>query len=186
MRILNLGIAAKYYPQADPCEGRLVILGGARCVWEDYEKIRKKHDVMCVNDVVMHFDKPIRHFYSNDVKMIPKWIAARRPKWTRHGDPLIHCWQPGFIHWPWPGSGTSSLQAVYTGLALGYDEITLCGIPLDDSGHYFDPPWVESNFTREVPYKGNGTLRYWVDAKEKVFENRVRSMSGRTKALLNP
>ena len=89
--------------------------------------------------------------------------------------------------WPWPGHGTSSLNGCYTGLALGYDEIVLCGAPLDDSGHYFDPPTWHTNFVREIPDVDRGGViqpRYWSEAKARIFDGKVKSMSGRTRDLL--
>lgn len=100
---------------------------------------------------------------------------------TGAGTKEMHKWQIN-------GNGTSALPASHIGLLIGYDEVVLCGCPLDDSGHFFDPPWITSRFTREVPtiqHKGEDVLAYWVEAS-RVWKGRVTSMSGRTKELLNP
>jgi len=69
---------------------------------------------------------------------------------------------------------------------LGYEEIILCGIPLDDAGHDGEPPWRRTNFTREVAGQiNNPENRFWKEARLKVFEGRVRSMSGRTREWLS-
>ena len=79
----------------------------------------------------------------------------------------------------------ASALAVYTALALGYDEIILCGVPLDDSHHYFDPDWRKCSFTKQVPLKGNGQIKYWADAQAKVFQGKVTARSGRLTEILH-
>jgi hypothetical protein len=66
---------------------------------------------------------------------------------------------------------------------MGYT-IVICGCPLDDSPNYFSPDWELRNFTKEVGVKSDGTMQYWEAAKQKCFRNRVKAMSGRTRALL--
>lgn len=175
--ILNLGIPESQYPEHGTESGIVAILGSARCVWDDYSKlcgVSLKFDVMCVNDIVMHFPERIHHAYSNDHDLLDRWLAARRDQLrARFPEPKRHSLKT----WPWPGHGTSALGAAYTALALGYDEVYLCGVPLDGSGHYFDPPWVESNHDKE-------NIKHWETARDRVFGNRVFSMSGRTRAIL--
>ncbi len=175
--ILNLGIAASAYPDCEgTASGPVAVVCGARCVWDDYSALcgQLSFDVMCVNDITMHFPESIDHCYSNDLDLLEKWVAARRDQLRhRFGTPILHSMKT----WPWPGHGTSALGAVYTALALGYDEIHLCGAPLDGSGHYFDAPWVESNHDRE-------NIVHWEKARDEVFEDRVFSMSGRTREVL--
>lgn len=183
MSFETFGINPAQFPKFQKCSGRLLIVATGRCVWDDVEKA-EYDEVMCVNDMIMHFPGKVNHIYSNDHHYLNYWAQARRP--TYPGGFLKHTCQVGEstqLIWPWPGHGTSSLNAVYTGLALGYDKIILAGIPLDDSGHYFDPPWVKSNFTNEVSDKDSG-LHYWSNAKKQVFEGKVSSLSGRTKKLL--
>lgn len=168
----------------------LVICGGARCVWEDLEPFCPHvrgggYHIMAVNDVGMHIPLDLRHWFSNSAQELSQWVECRRNGYNR--TVLTHSLRanPGIVKyiWPWPGHGTSSLNAVYTGLRMGYDPIILCGVPLDDSGHYFDPPWVKTNFAREVP-ANNENLKWWSNAAEKVFEGKVKSMSGRTRDVL--
>ena len=172
---------------------RLVIVAGGRCVWEDLALLGVHGDanggwhVMCVNDVVMHYPGLVTHMYTNDHRMMQHWLQARRPLLTRKYGPVKYthsCRVGGKYSWPWPGHGTSGLNAVYTGLGLGYDQIVLCGMPLDNSGHYFEPPWVVSNFESEVGVREDGTMMYWHNANQKLFGGKVKSMSGRTRELL--
>ena len=187
----SLGLFPDMLPSiAGKYSGLLIIVAGARCVWDDLEKAgmakNSDHDVMCVNDIVMHYPGPIEHFYSNDHIWIPKWIDARRQLMSDRFGKVKH--QHSLFHtqwnWPWPGHGSSSLGACYTALGLGYDEVWLCGGHLDNTGHYFDAPWIGSNFAVEVAQRDKGP-RYWENAR-KFFKGRVKSFSGRTKELLSP
>ena len=195
--ILNLGLPKSDYPEpyVDSESGPCLVVGGARCVWNDIRpfhaeyggKFGGKFDVICVNDVGMHFPGPVKHLYSNNHLFLEKWKSARRDQFvsTYGAIKLTHSQQQGGnVTWPWPGSGTSGLGAVYTALALGYDPVIICGIPLDDSGHYFDMSETRSSFTKQVPLKGSGVIKYWHKAREDVFQGRVTSMSGRTRDLL--
>lgn len=149
----------------------LVIVGGAACVWRDYKRVDGEHDLMTVNDITMHFPAEIHHAYSNSREDIERWVDCRR-------DTLIQAYgQVGQVHslkdWPWTGRGSSGLGATLTGLALGYDRIILCGIPMDGSPHYFDPPWMTSNVGLE-------DMKHW----KKHDLSKVRSFSGRTREHL--
>lgn len=140
---------------------------------------------MCVNDIVMHIPLKVSHAYSNDVLRLPWWVKARRPRYrSRFQEQIItHSCNSGVQYrWPFPGHGTSALNACYIGIAMGYERIVLIGIPLDNTGHYFEPPWEESNFLREVPE--DGSFHFWRLAAKKIFCGRVKSMSGRTRELL--
>jgi hypothetical protein len=183
MGIEYLGFSPDRYPKHRPCSGKLLIAGSARCVWEDISTISvNNYEIMALNDMIMHFPGPLKHAYSNDVKMLANWIKARRTRYVMDwGQTNAHSCHGG---WPWPGHGTSSLNAIYTGLALGYDEILLAGVPLDDSGHYWEAPWLRSNFTKEVSNR-DGEIRFWANAARNVFDGKVKSLSGRTKELLN-
>ncbi len=161
--------------------GLVLIVGSGHTVWDDLENFGVHiHDVICVNDVGMHFPGHVKHWYSNDTQMLRKWVQARRPRYQMDfgKDIQTHsCCEGAKWKWPWPGHGSSSLNAVFTALALGYDKIILCGVPLDDEGHYFDPPWIRTNFSREA------TTRHWRLLAPK-FEGKVTSMSGNSREIL--
>ena len=195
--ILNLGIAPAQYPSefVDSESGACLVVGGAACVWNDLRpfygeyggKFGGKYDVIAVNDIAMHLPGPVKHLYSNNTPFLKKWRDARRDQFcsTYGFIKFLHSNHKGHIFWPWPGSGTSALGAVYTALALGYDDIILCGIPLDDSPHYFEPDWRESSFSKQVPHKGDGRIKYWADAAKNVFQGKVSARSGRLTGLLD-
>lgn len=143
--------------------------------------------MMCVNDVVMHFPGPVKHFFTLDHAMLPKWVAARRPRLRKEfgGPKYSHTCNfnlLGVYNWDLPGHGTSSLNAVLCGLKMGYDKIVICGVPLDNGPHYFSPPWEVNNFENQTQDR-DGLPRYWGIHLEK-FKDRVFSMSGRTRDFL--
>lgn len=190
-----LGVSQRDYPEelVGKFQGKkLIVVAGAACVWDDLALLGVKGgqnagwDVMCVNDIVMHYPGRVKHLFSNDHRLIPHWIGARRQQYTRAYGPIeyVHSQRVGAKYcWPWPGHGTSLLGGVYTGLAMGYELVVICGGPLDDSPMYFSPSWEFRNFTREVGVK-SGEMQYWGRAASKCFRGRVKSMSGRTRELL--
>lgn len=164
--------------------GPLLILGGGRCVWEDLARVRPwGGEIMAVNDIGSHYPGRIKHWCSLHPQYFEGWLKYR----------LGHCYgesQPVHTHaikaspavetvWPRAaGGGTSGGFAPLVGLMLGYDPIVLAGIPLDSSGHYFDPPWAVCNL-------GDRHLQIeWRQLAERYFKGRVTSLSGRTRAWL--
>ena len=168
--------------------GRLLIVGGARCVWDDLAGVGfQDTDILCINDIVMHFPGKVKHFFSNDSTFTPRWLLSRRRNLRKAYGPVeyVHtCNKGAEYNWPWDGQGTSALGAVFSGLAMGYDKIILCGVPLDDTGNYFDPPWVKSDFMNNIGLTGSTSIKCWGKAMREVFNGKVTSCSGRTRELL--
>jgi len=166
---------------------RLVIFGTARCLWDDRRRFNemlegKTHHVMTINDAAIHvMGKPIDHIVSlhkEFVGPLKKMKMAAR----NLGECTTHCDKEGKdVQCFWKFSnvgGTSALFGVKIGLAMGYKKITLCGCPLDNSGHYWEDPST-------VGILGCGAIgMVWKDAARDIFKDRVRSMSGRTKEIL--
>jgi hypothetical protein len=65
------------------------------------------------------------------------------------------------------------------GLALGYDKIILAGVPIDGTGHFFDPPGKVVN-----QFLGTNIKEEWNNANRNYFKGRVKSLSGRTREWL--
>ncbi len=72
--------------------------------------------------------------------------------------------------------GSSGCYAAAIVVKLGYEEIIHCGIPADDTGNFYDAPWVNDNF---IPKR-----KVWKQAAETSFNGKVKSLSGWTKSLL--
>lgn len=173
----SLGIHEDFRPAY---AGRLLVLGCARCLWDDLHAAMAMYGppeswhIMAVNDSIAYCPFPVEHGYSDHADLLQGW--ADRSRFT----PALHTSTQdaptGIRRWPWPRHGTSTLGAVYTGLALGYDDIVLCGVPLDGTGHFYDPFWLTTP-------QMQGEERYWRNAVDNVFKDRVRSMSGLTRKL---
>lgn len=180
----------------------LAICGDGACVWDDLERLGCRvdggnarrgsvggaYDFLTINKLVEVFPGNIEHAYSNEYHLLQKFIAARRSEYAREftGPRHIHGRMGSGAQWcwPWKGPATSALGATLIGVALGYDKIVLCGVPLDDGPHNGEPPWRMTRFSREAADSPDGINRFWRDARDKAFQGRVRSMSGRTKAWL--
>lgn len=176
----------------------LVIVGSGRCVWDDLiavDCLYNNYDVMCINDMIMHYPDEIDHVFSCDGYMLKHWWNARRPPYKSEFQriPQFHTVDndqdvpDSYRLWEFAGGGTSGLAACFAGIGMGYEHIILCGIPIDNEGHYWEAPWGKTNFQREIAnssgqIRGDGR-RFWVNAKDK-FDGRVKSMSGFTKKLL--
>lgn len=170
----------------------LLIVCTGRHVWKDVQGIDYTGmDVMCVKDAVIHFPDPVHHAFSQHADQLVHFVAIRNmrnPSTRRQGHEIMaHTSNderhPGVHAWNLPGHGTSSLGACYVGLALGYCRIVLCGCPLDDAGHYYDPEGVKTHFIKRIPDRNHGP-RFWEHAAQQVFKGKVKSMSGRTRELL--
>ena len=174
--------------------GRLIIIGGADCVWRDLDEIGiQGADIMCINDIGMHLPRPFQHWWSNHGNQLPVWQKARSFRYK--DSQILHCnlapKNPGsiegVIRWPVPGHGSSGINATYCAALLGYEEIILCGVPYTNDGHYFDPPrdhvlWNDGN--RPPIFGHEGFARLWDKANQKIFQGRVKSMSGMTSEIL--
>lgn len=175
---------------------KLAVCGDAACVWDDLEalgcaahvgrgRVDGPYDFMTVNKLVEVFPGSIEHAYSNEPMWLHKFIAARRVEYAREfgGPKHTHSGNQGATwRWPWGGFGTSGLGAAIVGVGLGYDQIVLCGIPLDDGPHNGEPPWRRCTFTNEAANSGKSEINaYWKKARDLAFHGRVKSMSGRTK-----
>lgn len=183
--------------------GELLIVGGGRCVWDDLAEIGPTSaDVMCVNDIGLRYPGHIEHWYSNHSDQVRHLVELRNlghsgktwgPKFT-HSVEAAPSSQLADCVWPLQVRGNSGLTAVLVALGLGYDKITVAGVPLDDSGHFLDPPeghWLQSgakglsgpvkwsNFQQEGYAKA---LRH--DA-QRIYEGRVTFVSGQSRAIAN-
>ena len=159
----------------------LIILGGSRNVWSDYKKIRKKSArVMAINYVALHCPDPIHYIVSMHSEALGS-IRDLREKAERNrghvmGKAPIQTHgiekHPGvdFVHETIHG-GSSGLFAALLAVKLGYENIVLCGIPLDNEGNFYDPPWVNDRFS-------NKKFRGW---KTSDLHGKITSMSGWTR-----
>lgn len=172
--------------------GPVVVLGGGRCVWSDVvaiEKILPREEClhMAINDIGQYWHHELTHWVTYHPGFMPGWIRFRREHGYGNGNhvhthsvatpehrnryPAIETWWDfeGF------GGGTSGLLACAIALALGFSRLILCGVPMDGSGHFFDPPWVNCTEFATDPER-----EVWTQTRDRWFHDRVRSMSGNT------
>jgi hypothetical protein len=177
----GLGGRGEIPSQSGRYTGPLLILGGGRTVWDDFAKVRPwKGEIMAVNDAGMHVHEDVKHWVSLHPAYFPGWRSFR----TGHclNLPVCHAQRPAAgVDTAWDVvnvGGTSGLFACYIALMLGYDEIVLGGVPMDNSGHYFDPPWVGTSFVDPA------VKQVWREARDRHFKGRVTSLSGVTSQWL--
>lgn len=175
--------------------GPLVVLGCGWNLWDDLkaltemvggEMVVDHHDsvyynpgidIIAVNDSALHIlSDSIKHVSSRHARFLPHFAAICR---LRNAIPHVyeHSIRKGAeILWDFEfGGGTSTMDAVLAGLAMGYTKVVLCGVPMDNAGHYYRPKWEASH------YGTTTQANEWRWAAENIFDGRVRSMSGRTK-----
>jgi len=179
--------------------GNIVVCADAACIWDDLERFGCRDDAingvakpgwdfLTVNKLVEVFPGRIEHCYSNSPECLRRFIAARRDEYTlefggpKHPHSIRNCEHV----WPYGGHGTSGLGAVLVAIGLGYSRVVLAGLPLDDGPHNGEPHWRRTAFASSEAAGAVGTDRnvYWWKAKQIAFEDRVRSLSGRTRTWL--
>lgn len=212
--------------------GIALLLGGGRCVWEDYAAARAfvlqetgvEPDVTCINRVAEYFlclyskaknvhaqrqAATFRHWWTLHEPLVDSWkvqsrkfrrvvieaghkhvvqaIPHRTAHFITHGrvpaPSIDYCWR--FRH----TAGTSGAYAMKGNICLGYERIIACGIPLDGSGHFHDPPGERTcqEFDRKADDGGPGEMhKTWLEMIKQlpVISERVRSMSGYTREWL--
>lgn len=181
----------------------VIVCADGHTIWDDLEAFgarddrgcgkvfKESWDILTVNKIVELLPGDIEHCYSNQPQHLMKFIAARRqeytdckaPRWTHS------CNQGAKWRWPWGGHGTSGLGAVLVAIGLGYEQIVICGMPLDDRHHNGEPHWRKTTFasteTAGPASAGyNGMDQHWKRAKQLAFDGKVKSMSGRTREWL--
>jgi len=170
--------------------GRLLIMGSAPCLWDDvlaYEVQAGEHDKMVVNLVGVIYEGVFQHWASchMDVPVFHR-DNIRQSSDMRQGNDIrasvyMHgrggLVKPDIYSWGISSRGSSGMFAVEVAVALGYDEITLAGIPLDDSGHFYSPRNKWDNFHTPSLHK------IW-ETRKPFWHGKVKSMSGWSRSLL--
>lgn len=171
---------------------RALIVGTARCVWDDLEAFDRLRisgvAVIAINfmGTVWPVTKRLEHWVSlhTDPWMWRYWLQARA---NGTGDVAAETIAPGHVDgisrvipaYRDEQLGTSGLYAASIAFReLGYEQGWLVGVPMDGSGHFYDPPGLHSR------YDGEHYAALWKATNEWCFQGRLRSMSGRTREWL--
>lgn len=161
-------------------------LGGADCVFDDVEALDLPFDgVVACNDVGAEWPGMLDAWVTLHPKNMPAWSAKRRkegraPSLLTYSNETEHALPNGCVGcgYKFPGqggSGSSGLFATKVALLdLGFDRAVLAGIPLSAKPHFFD----------DKAWNGGEVFRpAWLQLRDE-FRDRMRSMSGWTRALL--
>ncbi len=182
-------------------EGICLVLGGARCIWDDISKFwelmgleftndkqaEPPWTTIAINDISMHYKPKVEHIVSMHARTPGPSLLIRLENACHQSRPMTHTQRlipgdpcPPFYEWNMQGyvGGTSAGFAAAIGMALGCTKIVLAGVPLDGDGHYFDPP-----FTKLAQFDTRTQDIQW-GAFKNYFGDRVHSMSGKTKKIL--
>lgn len=191
--LAHLGLKGKGFPNhliGRYPGGELLIVGTGRNVWQEVSGLPEL-PVMTINDMVMYWPGVIRHAYSNDIKLLLHWAAARREPlcklYGRCGDLHSAMWRDyiEYTHWPLPSQGGGGVVAILVALLLGYDSIVCAGMPFDNSGHFYDPPlWSNLRKGRDWSDFLNETPDRILESLLPVMRGKVKAQSGRLKDML--
>ena len=186
-------MAAALFTQSLDSMKRLAIIGSAVNFFDDFiELVRLKGvmDNMGINDIPCYFDIQYKHWVSLHPERFQFWkpLCGYRiesdgqekklkttSKVQTHGHEK---WPEVDQVWSFPPGGSSGLFAVRVALALGYQEVYLCGVPMDAT-----PRFTQTHSPRKPDYGISEGIQYWEDSLP-FLRGRVFSMSGRTKQLL--
>lgn len=169
----------------------LVILGAGSTLWQDYSKIFDKHkgDYMGINRVIIDFPGHLEHAVSAHstslvlLALLRRYYYPLQTHMNTHSCQIEEPWAyenhliPQFL-WDFPDyyHGSSGMVGVLAGLVMGYDNIVLAGMPMDETGYYCNPFWT---FKYIEHFMGD-----WEKAAKSTFNGRVTSLSGNTRELL--
>lgn len=167
--------------------GPLLVMGAGRCLWDDLERVSHLHwrgAKMPVNLTGAFYGRPFDHWATLHSDRYASMIERHRslcglrpeqlPPIHDHKDGRLakHVWRIDRLN------GSSALFAATIGLCMGYTPIVLAGCPMDNTGHFYDPPWRDTNF--DVDHVRDA----WGRAAPVLIEHGVRSLSGRTRDWL--
>lgn len=178
----GLHYCKEYIPDiAGTYSGALIIIGGGRDMWADYERAKSlfpEADTMAVNVAGM-FINPLTHLYSLHFKHISYISKWRKMEYCGDGH-ICHSNKmfDGIDH-EWKCSGrtsTSGSTAVTLGWLLGYRKMVLAGVPMDGTGYFYKPS-INETFNDDQREKE-------IYALKETFGDMVCSMSGKTRDIL--
>ena len=155
-------------------------------------------DLMAINDIGMYLPS-LEHWVSFHDDTLVLQNELRYRVWPYTTQPQLHSNTRGQMgredrrspiheagvsvqYWGFeePRMYSSGVLGICIGLMLGYDRIVLAGMPADNQGNIFQPPWEWSKQGTDTAQEVWQNLIAWVpEVKE-----RVRSLSGNTRKWL--
>ena len=162
-------------PFSFPCSGPVLICGSADSLYDDIDNCHRPGAALIgVNGA------PVRamHRFSCHTKNL------KAKGWVQPGE-LCHSIEAApWVDYVWPTvndvSGTSGWAAAKMALLMGYEEVILCGIPIDASPYTTGRP--AKSFEHEDILEAYRVAIF----NDIEYHGRVHSMSGWTRELLGP
>ena len=169
-----------------PDTSTALVIGGARCVWEDVKKLEAEFGpwrglVIAVNDIGCHWPGPIDHWCTLHPEKMKKWQAERSTKgypggyttWTSRKyagiDKVIKTW--GGM-----SSGGLAVTVAIDGLTV--ERVVLAGVPMEKTPHF------AQSTVHQKTKNWNSAQTHWRSwnkpQAESKMKGKVRSMSGLT------
>lgn len=177
--------------------GRCLVIGSSAGLWDDVRALYRKdsenkYDYCGVNFGGFFWPWPITHLVSLHANYVQYWATFRQKTgmqgWIHTHAAKKELQVENVWHFVRPAA-MSGLFAAKAMLACGYDEVVLVGNPMDNSGHFYDPPPGmlapgEIHSYELMRYRHRENLIEWEQAATEEFKGRVKSMSGYTRDLL--
>ena len=187
--------------------GTLIVVGSAPCLYDDLKKaleLRPFAAVMLVNGACTSIEQA-DHMLSGHTVKAEQFVAARKKAFPDASPIRVHAnWAkrssrpekelPSVTDWhgaEMSTGATSIAKGARIGLrALGFDEIILCGAPMDGSGYAGTEAVVRHDCRRigDPNHQGHRTIEGYrakfARLAESEFKGKVFSMSGFTRDCL--
>jgi len=153
-----------------------ILAGSAECLWDDVFRLREiiqDYDVYCVNHTALYWPGDVKGVISIHAEIFTEWFM----KQVRNKGAFTVSCRPGAdrLYSPRQESLDSGLLGARY-LNDRYDQVILCGIPLDRSRKFYEP------YGRESSVWQDNILQAWIDQKD--FLKNCVSMSGNTVEIL--
>lgn len=177
-------------------KGTVIVAGAAPCVYEEIEIVRNAlgpTSIIAVNGMVKvlpclfgvgsHYDL----FLFRDSRARNEnlhWYPSEQAKAPQRMEGIDHIWRG-----PMLANGTSSLPAAIIAKKVGFNEIILCGVPLQPTGYIENYPTTNGIMSEfDGSKKRTGMLQtrrdVWRNHKKAGHLEGVFSMSGATREIL--
>ena len=169
----------------EPKKDVLLIVGDASGVIDDisaFLDFEVDFDTMCINYSPKLIRWPIQHFIAGDSHLADMQAMAGSMK----NGCIKHCWNPNSanfdVRWVknsaqgW--NGTTANLGIRIGLILGYLRIVLAGIPMDNSGNWYQSVIAPDDVKQGKDHRAH--LWKWIEIATRPIARMIRSMSGNT------
>ena len=163
----------------------LLIVGDASGVLDDIERFlefNEPFDTMAINYSPQIIPWNIQHYIAGDSHMADMQRVAASIK----NGCIKHCWNPKSenfdVRWikntanGW--NGTTANLGIRIGLILGYLRIVLAGVPMDNSGNWYNTCIPEDDVKQGKDHRAH--LWKWTEIATRPIARFIKSMSGNT------